>query len=485
MKKTSKIISSVLIAIFILSNCVIPAFALSSCLESHFGKLHTTGRSSLGNEIFRTPPSENTCPYVAMSLLLTFYDSYWNDRFVDDQYEWNVGTYDSSTDILVDTFAPIPEANDWKSYVDELGLPSDTDTYPYYSAYAMEHINDYLEPYLISIGRGLGFHPATDETLGLTVEETVDVLQDYLIKDSNDSNDEGIFNDNEIEVKYLKENDGHNIVTKMKEIINKGFPVIYSGKTYVTTIDESGENDNREKKGHQLIAYGINDSGDVLLHTGWKYQSYTTLNTTEYNINRAIIWIELKGTLLTHTHTETSGNYIDSETGNPLCACQIYSEHPEHENNHLFVDDFDAENHFQTCNCGEMINVSSHDMVYSYYSSTKHIELCRECDYVNKKANHTYITPSTFTSEGHFLECPCGAVSSTVEAHSDGRCEMKSTYSHNVYCKCGYLIREDYHNMGSINIRYEKCSDCEYIRDKTASGEIIKGIGDDTPHLTE
>ena len=39
--------------------------------------------------------------------------------------------------------------------------------------------------------------------------------------------------------------------------------------------------------------------------------------------------------------------------------------------------------------------------------------------------------------------------------------------------------------MVMMNIRFSKCRDCEFIRDKTASGEIIKGIGDDTPHLTE
>lgn len=39
--------------------------------------------------------------------------------------------------------------------------------------------------------------------------------------------------------------------------------------------------------------------------------------------------------------------------------------------------------------------------------------------------------------------------------------------------------------MVMMNIRFSKCRDCGYIRDNDDFGVIIKGIGDDTPHLTE
>ena len=107
-----------------------------------------------------------------------------------------------------------------------------------------------------------------------------------------------------------------------------------------------------------------------------------------------------------------------------------------------------------------------------------------ECEY-SELENHNYNIAVYPTSEGHQLQCLCGAVSSTVEAHSNDRCEIKDMYSHNVYCRCGYLISEDYHNMVKISIRFSKCSDCGYIRDNDNFGEIIKGIDDETPHLTE
>ena len=43
----------------------IDAFA-TTAVEDHFGKLNYY----FGEEKIKTPPSENTCPYVAMSLLL-------------------------------------------------------------------------------------------------------------------------------------------------------------------------------------------------------------------------------------------------------------------------------------------------------------------------------------------------------------------------------------------------------------------------------
>ena len=468
-----KLTSTILLFSIILSIFGVPVYAIStSCVQNHFQNLIATGSGE--ERIIRTPPSENTCPYVAMSLLLTFYDTYWNEKFVEDNYEWEAGTYNSYTDTLVETFAPTLEADDWNQYIKKMDLTVEEDTYVYYPAYAMDKVGTYLEPYLISIGRNLEYHNTSDTTLGLTDEETVAVLESYLYNIRS-------FSREEVTVNYLHENDG-NIVEKMREQIGKGFPVIYIGKRIINETEDGVDttNDGKKTSGHELIAYGI-EGDDILLHTGWSGSEHQKYSTTLYNTNRAIIWLEINKLNLSHNH---SYKYVDSISGNALCTCQIYSTHPAHEDNHIFKDSYDSETHFDMCHCEEKRNIENHVITYSYYSPLQHTKRCSECLF-SEREDHQYNIVSSSTENGHYMKCPCGAVSSTVEAHSDDRCEMKSTYSHNVYCKCGYLIREDYHNMGSINIRYEKCSDCEYIRDKTASGDIIKGIGDDTPHLTE
>lgn len=80
-----KSMSSILVLLVMFFNISFSASAISiSCVESHFTNLVTTGAGE--DKVIRTPPSENTCPYVALSLLLSFYDAYWNDKFVADEY---------------------------------------------------------------------------------------------------------------------------------------------------------------------------------------------------------------------------------------------------------------------------------------------------------------------------------------------------------------------------------------------------------------
>ena len=460
-EKIVRIVSILTSIVLFISILCTPAYAISTpCVQHHFSMLTFNADGDISGDIddeIRTPPSENTCPYVAMSLLLTFYDSYWNDCFVDEDYEWNEGKYISETDTMSDTFAATSEGNDWFEYIVDLDLPENTPTYPRYPAYAMNHVNDYLEPYLISIGRLLGYHKANDEKLGLDDDETVAVLEYYLFNVQQ-------FTRNDIEVHYLHEDDG-DIEDVMRTQINNGFPVIYIGKKVVeseSSKNETDESEETKKSGHELIAYGIDSNGNILLHTGWKKDSFRVSSSVEYNLNRAIIWLELKGDLLTHTHTEESGNYIDLITGNTLCACQIYSNHPAHENNHIYVDDYDSENHFESCHCGDAVrNVTPHNLTYFYYSSSKHRESCSDCYYM-QVIDHSYsnVSSSSVTANGHQRVCNCGAISPSYyehSIHSYGRCDKTVHY---IYCECGYQIGTRFHVVPAGNAMIKFCIDC-------------------------
>ena len=115
MKKVVKFIFIILIFVTINVILLVPTYAISSCVEDHFSNLKTTTDEESGTDIIRTPPSENSCPYTAMSMLLSFYDTYWNDRFVDEHYDWQAGTYNATTDTLAETFSAKDEAADLKA----------------------------------------------------------------------------------------------------------------------------------------------------------------------------------------------------------------------------------------------------------------------------------------------------------------------------------------------------------------------------------
>ena len=444
-----------------------------SCVESHFSFLRYDYVGCLDQET-RTPPSEYTCPYVAMSLLLSFYDTYWNDKFVDEQYEWQEATYDSSKDKLVETFAPTTEAEDWEEYKNN-NIPAGTATYPYYREYALVNANNFLEPYLISIGMDLEYHSPSDEYLGLTVDQTVAVLHEYLIAS-------GRFNSNEIEIKCRKESDGYDVVSLMKNIIEDGFPVLYSGKTSQSeSIDTFANGDATQKVGHQFIAYGIKDNGDVLLHQGAKGLEYAELSTTPFSKNKAIIWIEIKETL-PHTHKL---DYTDSITGAKVCSCQIYSSHPYHEDNHFYFDKYDTNNHYKECVCGLTKNVYQHSLTYSGQTYTFHYEICSTCEY-KKYQPHNYTIPTTYTDQEHKLNCACGTESSTVEPHYEAYGVYYTRDMHYVYCECGYIFGTDFHDMEpGWKLGTSHCTICGYIRDNTEFGEAIMGIEDEAETSTE
>lgn len=160
MKKTmKKLIASTIIFVFMCScvfSLIVSASEGDKMVSDHFSKLNY-------NDNAYCPPSQMTCAYVAMSLLLSFYDSYWNDDFVKPitdangnvhNLDWNMGSYNSIYNYVEKTFNAKSEYTNWFSwYSDSSNIYSDR-----FDIYSLANQNSYLESYLISIGRNLQYH---------------------------------------------------------------------------------------------------------------------------------------------------------------------------------------------------------------------------------------------------------------------------------------------------------------------------------------
>lgn len=447
-----------------------PANAISdTCIENHFSELERYVESN--QFVTVTPPSENTCPYVAMSLILTYYDSYWNDSFVDDEYEWNRALYSSRSDNLIRTFAAIDEAQAWDNYIESLNLGTNVATDTYYRNYALQNssVNNYLEPYLVALGCSLYLHQNPNDTLGLAYYEAASVLRYYLI---------GIqgFSESAVSVNFRNESD-YDVISKMKEIIKKGYPVYYSGKR----IDSDGE-----KSGHAMVAYGIDVYGNIMLHTGWAGNEHRILlvvpgteehyrsNSSEegdepvltnYTLNKSIIWLELDEDIIQHTH---SYNYLDSDTGESLCSCQIYKFHPEHENNHRYFVKTDSLKRWEECGCGNTRNTHVHEKNYTIDSLELHSEECSICDY-EAQVEHTFYLKS-LNSIYHIEECECGMVGEITE-HAESKYSKQNNTSHSILCNCGYVMGTASHSLVPFGNQRYKCTDCGALFN--ASSDII------------
>lgn len=455
-KLNCKILSLTLVLIISISMFSFPIYAISeSCVEDHFGMLKFDYEGDDNDEI-RTPPSENTCPYVAMSLLLTFYDSYWDDSFVENDYEWENGTYNSSNDNLMETFAPTEEAEDWENYIDN-NVPNGEYAYPYYRIYALDHYSFFLEPYLVSLGVSLGLHPDPNESLGLNSAEIVQVLSHYLYNVCN-------FSTSQIEVKYLHEYNG-DIDTVMRNQINNGFPVIYLGRRI----------SNGATFGHALIAYGIDETNDVLLHTGWGRNEFQKSSNTPYNSSRGIIWLEINEENLPH---QCSDAYHDSsDATKTYCACQIYSSHPYHNNNHISISgnlDYDEAYHWTNgCHCGNpgpdsVVTPHNFNYVVTPGSTTHHAE-CDTCDYSDFE-DHNYNQLISVSDTHHTVSCVCGLNEGTEE-HYNHHYARNDKFKHHVYCECGHYIGTSFHVVSAQGVGLFKI--CIHCGEKLKMNEVI------------
>ena len=477
MKKLStKITAAILSFVFMFAGVfAIYASAVSyevrgTCVEDHFSKLRYSNASY-------SPPSYNTCAYTAMSMLLSYYDSYWRDDFVvpvnGNELDWDAGVYNSNTDTLEQTFDAETEYSAWAVWYNNNYIEgNDEANASIYRTFSINTQYTYLESYLIGLGRSWGYSDGNTTYYFMWPSQIKSFLVNYIY---------GVrgFSQNEITVHMLSELEvGDDVLfSTMEEQILNGNPVIYCGGRFAEQEHPAGGTINQLAGAHAMVAYDVVGSGnnkDILLHTGWTSLEEITVKTTTYKYFNYIIWIEINQAELEHI---CSYNYVDKITTSPKCSCEIYPSHPAHSvHTYHDIELIDSSSHGYKCGCGYKTNIQPHNLSYSYYSPIQHYKSCADCIYSGSE-NHNYIPQYSSLESGHQMKCVCGVTSSS-EAHYAYTYEYKNDTFHRIYCKCGYLIEEDLHNMVNAGLLKTRCSYCGYEKANTP-GIIIKGKEDD------
>ena len=468
---SKKITAAILAFVFIFSGIFSLAVSADttatreSCVVDHFSNLNIdNGRYC--------PPSEYTCAYAAMSMLLSFYDSYWRDDIIDEAFDWKEGSYSSATDMLEYTFDARQETLKWAEWqLDKDNLAKDS-----FNAFSISYQGTFFESYLMSLGRTLGYHNSSDEEFLVWGYQMVDLLEHYLYNKRS-------MNEEKIAVHIYRSFDLGNSREDMLDLaatkIAAGSPVIYCGASINTQEIKIGTKAGDVVGAHAMIAYDVASNGDLLLHTGWINDEYTTSSATEYQYFNMIIWLEINEDNLPHVCTN---NYLDTATNTNVCACNIYyNTHPAHASHNYQYDEYDSNYHWEECYCGATNAKTGHSLSYINTSSSKHYENCSDCAY-HAYVAHSCTTAVNISSTQHQMVCACGYVGSTV-SHTAGRYKQYNASKHYVYCACGYLIGTYNHNMVTTG-RFARCTDCGYLAD-TFSDIIIKGVEDGTEPQNE
>ena len=272
-----------------------PIFLDNNYSSYYFKNLYT----NFGNNKY------GTCSYVSLGMLLSFYDSYWDDSFISETYDVKA-EFESNRQLLAD-FDLIPsnvnspgilfEPN---SLVDDLTID---DYYDIINEYSGTYFQFKLIDFAMSIFGEAKFD-GSDSSLGMQRSDIAFLLAAYLDEVSSITSDKASVQT------YANSND-ELIEDQMIERIIDGTPVILRAK-------ESTSN-----AGHAMIAYDYDDNtGQIYVHTGWRDETnnialtHVALSDLPYDDLLDITYIDINDSF-THSH---AFNYHSSYGGN-ICAC--------------------------------------------------------------------------------------------------------------------------------------------------------------------
>ena len=461
MKRTVKKIISIIIIFSILVSTV---FVLTSSADE---ETYSSSADKYFSELKKNIPENvvGSCGYVAMSMLLAYYDTYWNDSFVDAQYDWSVAYTESA---LINGYSTIRTENNlflsqYNQYVASGGTLSQDE---YYINFVNMYQNaGYLHLDLIGIGIDEGYYDGLiqNDEYAASLYETgllFDIYFDDIFGDCIYFDPYDLFNSPNaqlpLKIKYLSMDDGYSydyVFNKMAELVDSGVPVMYRGAKYADGY--TGNELFPKKTGHRMIAYDvIKENGDVIdfvMHTGWtetegEYAYCQNLSDMPYNMDIGILWLEINENMISHTHSD---NYLLSG-GGTACSCEFYgSLHPEHvhEGN-------------ETGSGEDYVNYAC---------------VCCWCD-----EPHSFTSYNNPTSTSHTAVCECGY--STSKAHVFTYESISSLY-HISVCACGYTTT-GMHTTRAIDNRYSACTLCGEVFDSWSDNTIFK-IEEDIPQEQE
>jgi len=319
--------------------------------ENEIDNLSQTGNYSSYREAYFDNLTTNygmnykgSCGYVAMGMLLSYYDNYLDDFIISDNYDEVTTSYD--TNMILSHNSP-------GIFHDELFDPHDPNNLQYGSTLDMSIYISLLEAArnvsfhanLILIGEQLGIWTRDDipSDFGTSCSDRVLILNHYL------SNVLGLEYGTQYELSYVDYDNFFSMSDAVKTFaaqeIQNGYPVILS------IVDNNGS-------AHAVLGYNYNqNTGRLGIHAGLGYyQTNVTIDDLGYQYYRSALSIHFN---IPHSH---SNNYVYINDDNSLTSycydsCQIVTwiDPPLHLHNSSYLP-YSSTSHKAFCLCGHSEN---------------------------------------------------------------------------------------------------------------------------------
>ena len=384
-----------------------PGRYLNNTSTLYFSKL----KNNFGNNF------NNACAYVAVAMLLSYYDSYWCDDIIpDDRFFDAIGSFNSSTMTVTNS----PGINRYYNS-DNVDYNDLIDSFS----------NTYFLFELLRIGRDelwFGGRNSTNQandpensvdlTWALNLSQELNLIRYYLYEKVILDNDRQLTEDDvevncytyldvtNADLEAINSTDPNDVVRyRAINLIQQGVPVFFVGYPSDSSSSQNGSNGiSQDDLGHTMIAYDYDAENDeIYFHTGWYhfelFNNFTILpeknSTNIYKENLCIIWLDINESNFSHS---CSNNYVDTINYTVQCMC-VFSHHPCHNHTGDYTG-YDSSRHSISCDwCGTVSQL--HSYYYSMYSSTQHKVRC-DCGYTYYQPHVVAIGPSKIC-----LRCGC------------------------------------------------------------------------------
>ena len=393
--------------------------------------------------------TKGSCGYVAVAMMLSYYDTYLNDDIIDDTYDkttalssFKLANISDSPgirredDSICPGYVPSPTGADagdsllWALDIDDYWNLIENNHNNYFHLnlikLAEEQFNMYHDTIAVLEECGIIIEIDTQYPCATTLLHQKSVIEYYLYQVK------GLEGQVSLEYVNAANTDVRNFAINK---IKNGQPVMLllgssSGFHFVVAydLDENGTEDTSDDTIY--AHYGWDE--DPLPDGTFKYYTHVNIDTDNYP------WLVSALAINFDMEHSCSDNYIENE-GTPsektYCSC-YFSCHPEHE--HQYELSSDDSQHKYSCNCSLYYgNYYDHDYEYISTDSNYHSIVCADCSHTITEEHNTMM--QAVSGNQHAEECwDCGYIDeSTREAHLfDGWVFINET-THMSRCECG------------------------------------------------
>ena len=355
---------------------------------------------------------KNTCSYVAIAMLLSYYDTYWDDNIILPQYNQPVENFNAYD--LIDNNVQSPGIKGDEEIIDPIkeafGIGDDFDlSDDIYNYLVSNHSSTYFHFKLLDIGIN-----QLNKYYEMFPRDIEDLLAHYLYEERG-------YSKSMVEIERKKLDRQEDMKAYIITQVTNNIPVIVCGGYWEEGL-----------QGHSFIIYDYDANSDELYcHMGIKNgKTHVKFSTIAYSTIGGVISLDWKEFNSEH---QCSKNYVDS-VGETYCSC-YFPCHPEHE--HKYEASAGAENMFHVYKCGCVAENDTpvlHRFETVIVDNDQHKDVCIDCGYEREVVMHD-LQYTTNNDDTHTLSC----------------------------LDCGFMISEE-HDYVTHNHCYEKCADCGNVR---------------------